>query len=377
MKKLLSLTLAMVLALSLVGCGGTKTDSEAESATDTFELALVTDVGSIDDRSFNQGAWEGLEKYAKEAGKTYKYYRPTEKSVDGYLTGISQAVENGAKIVVCPGFLFSAAVLQAQDQYPDVKFIVLDTRPQSADYTQQKTASNTYSIIFNEEQSGFLAGYAAVKDGYRNLGFLGGMAVPAVVRFGYGYVQGAEYAANELGLKAGDVKIKYGYTGGFDPDPAYQTKAASWYSSGTQVIFSCGGLIINNVTAAAEAASPVGAVIGVDGDQKAESETVITSAMKMLTTGVYEGIKAYYEGKFPGGVDATLGAAEDSIGLPNDFSRMKTFNKEQYDAIYAKLKTDENGLASKLIKDTDANGKTITIADLAKQVKLVTIEEVK
>jgi len=298
MKKLLALILATTTMLSFTACGG------KEDKNKTYEIALVTDVGSIDDKSFNQGTWEGIKKYADENNKSYQYYRPTEGSTDGYLTGIQMAVEGGAKIVVCPGFLFEPVIFKAQDLYPEVKFVILDGVPQNGDYTEFKTGKNTYSIVYSEEQSGFLAGYAAVKDGFRDLGFLGGMAVPAVVRFGYGYVQGAEYAAKELGLSKGDVTLKYGYTGGFLPMPEYQTKAASWYQSGTEIIFSCGGMILNNVSAAAEASDEEKFVIGVDVDQKAESETVVTSAMKMLSKTVYDALTEYYGDKFRGGVNS-------------------------------------------------------------------------
>ena len=168
MKKLLALALAVVLALSVfAGCaaGGKKA-----------ELALITDIGTIDDKSFNQGAWEGLVKYAEEKGISHQYYQPTEKSTTAYLESIDQAVKNGAKVIVTPGFLFEEPVYIAQDQYPDVTFILIDGNPHDADYNY-KTADNCVGITYAEEQVGFLAGYAAVKDGMTKLGYMGGMAV--------------------------------------------------------------------------------------------------------------------------------------------------------------------------------------------------------
>ena len=209
MKKLLALALAVVLALSVfAGCaaGGKKA-----------ELALITDIGTIDDKSFNQGAWEGLVKYAEEKGISHQYYQPTEKSTTAYLESIDQAVKNGAKVIVTPGFLFEEPVYIAQDQYPDVTFILIDGNPHDADYNY-KTADNCVGITYAEEQVGFLAGYAAVKDGMTKLGYMGGMAVPAVVKYGYGFVQGAEYAAQELGMADGSIELMYNYTGG-SPEP--------------------------------------------------------------------------------------------------------------------------------------------------------------
>ena len=185
LKSILCAFLAASAMLSLAACGTSSGGSTASGAASTpagssggavYELAVVTDANSIDDRGFNQGAWEGLAKYAEENNITHQYYRPIDQSTDGYLVAIESAVNNGAKLVVCPGYLFEAAVYKAQDMYPDVSFIILDGTPQDGTYTDYKTADNTYSIVFAEEQAGFLAGYAAVKDGYRDLGFFGAMA---------------------------------------------------------------------------------------------------------------------------------------------------------------------------------------------------------
>jgi basic membrane protein A len=200
MKKLLTVLLAVALVFSFAGC---------KSSSKGYELALVTDIGTIDDQSFNQGAWEGLKAYAEDNKISYKYYQPTEKSTAAYLDAITLAVDGGAKVVVCPGYLFENAVWEAQTMYPKVNFVLLDGSPHNVtDYTTMATldgsapdytvADNTYSIFYKEQQAGFLAGYAAVKDGYTKLGFMGGIAVPAVIRYGYGFVQGAEYAAEEM-----------------------------------------------------------------------------------------------------------------------------------------------------------------------------------
>ena len=335
---------------------------------------MVTDQGSIDDRSFNQGAWEGVEQYAIEKGLTYQYYRPISKDTDGYITAIEQAINNGAKVVVTPGFLFEPAIFAMQDEYPEVSFILVDGSPRNEDYTEFKTGDNVYSIIFAEEQAGFFAGYAAVMAGYREIGFMGGMAVPAVMRYGYGYVQGAEYAAKELGLAKGEVHCRYNYAGIFDPSPEIQTMAAAWYADGTEVIFSCGGLIINSIAAAAEAADPLGAVIGVDTDQRGESDTVVTSSMKMLTQAVYEGLVDWGNGEFKGGVNAVLGVESNMVGLPDDFQYLDGFDKEMYDALYAKMLADEGGITTSIIKDSDKDGKTISAEDFAKMMEYVKVE---
>lgn len=361
-KKALAVTLAVVMAAALSACasgpaakdtsaasGGTKAQSgssssaEAETSAATsvktddskgYELALVTDLGTIDDKSFNQGAWEGLKKYAQENNISYKYYQPQEGTTAAYLDTIGLAVEGGAKLVVCPGFLFEEPVYLAQDKYKDVHFILLDGVPHNGDSTDFKTDDNVMPIVFQEDEPGFLAGYAAVKDGYTKLGFLGGMAVPAVIRYGYGFVEGADCAAKEMGVDG--IEVMYNYTGAFSATPEAQSMAASWYQNGTQVIFGCGGAVGNSVMAAAEEKG--GKTIGVDVDQSYESNTVITSAMKNLSTSVYDGIKDFYDGSFPGGKTSVFSAKNDGISLPMATSKFTKFTQADYDNIYSQLK---------------------------------------
>ena len=361
--KILSVLLcASMVAAMLVGCGSKEEAPAAEAATEApaeeakaeepakeeaqataseanaeggYELALVTDLGTIDDKSFNQGAWEGMKKYAEENGISYKYYQPQEGTTDAYVETIGLAIEGGAKLVVCPGFLFEEPVYIVQEQYPEVSFILLDGEPHDADYNYA-TKENVMPILFQEDQAGYLAGYAAVKDGNTKLGFMGGMAVPAVIRYGYGFVQGADAAAQEMGV---DVEVMYNYTGAFAATPEAQAMAASWYQNGTEVVFGCGGAVGNSVMAAAEEAGAK--VIGVDVDQSPESETVITSAMKQLSVSVYDGVKAFYDGSFPGGSTTVFTAANDGVGLPMETSKFAAFAQADYDALYAKLSAGE------------------------------------
>ena len=359
MKKILAIALALVMIFALVACNGGSNNSNSTNSGanansggdssgdnsgsgntgggDVYELALITDLGTIDDRSFNQGAWEGLVQYATENNITHKYYQPADQGDDAYLNAIDLAVQGGAKVVVTPGFLFEVPIFYAQDRYPNVSFILLDGAPHDEDYANFKTGNNTVAVSYAEEQSGFLAGYAAVMDGYRNLGFMGGMAVPAVIRFGHGYVQGAEVAAQELNLPAGSIPLNYYYTGTFAPSPEIQTMAAAWYNDGVEVIFSCGGGICFSIFPAAEQSNNV--VIGVDGDQSGESATVITSAMKLLTKSVYDCLTDFYANRFPGGQSLLFSAANLGVGLPMDTSKFNTFNQTQYDAVYAKLQS--------------------------------------
>lgn len=368
-KKLFSVSLAVVLVLSLGACGTknntvkygasagegitvgeTKSTAETESTTDTasnesgkYEVALITDIGTIDDKSFNQGSWEGVEAYAKANNKTYKYYKPTEKSDDAYLVSMDLAVKAGAKIIVCPGYLFETPVFTAQTKYPDVKFIILDGAPHNGDYNYD-IKENTYSIFYAEEEAGFLAGYAIVKEGYTKLGFMGGIAVPAVIRYGYGFIQGADYAAKELGLASDAVQVQYTYVGNFEANPDNQAKAAAWYNEGTEVIFACGGAVGNSVMKAAETAGKK--VIGVDVDQSSESETVITSSMKNLGKSVSDALTSFYNNTFPGGTTATLNTSSEGVELPMTSSKFTKFTQADYDTIYDKIVKKEITIAN-------------------------------
>lgn len=364
-KRMLGILLAGAMVMTaLAGCGVKKPGEEAssqksdstqksqEAGKETadkggYELALITDVGTIDDKSFNQGSWEGLKKYADDNKISCKYYKPTEKSDEACLNAIDLAVKGGAKLIVTPGFLFEFPIYEAQTKYPDVHFILIDAAPTDKK-KNVKIEKNVLSIFYAEEQAGYIAGYAAVKDGYHKLGFMGGIAVPAVVRYGYGYIQGADAAAKELGLKKGDVNIKYTYVGNFDATPENAAKASSWYNEGTECIFACGGGVGNSVMKSAESADKV--VIGVDVDQSVESPTVITSAMKNLGNSVYNAVDSFYKNEFKGGVSITLGAAEDGIELPMESSKFKNFTKEDYEKIYAGLKDG----SIKVEKDTVA-----------------------
>lgn len=354
MKKLVAFILCMALVITCVACFAAcnpKKDDDfsvkqydydaisdtCTSADGKYEVAFVTDVGQLKDKSFNQGTWEGLKRYAYENSKTYKYYQPAngDQATDAdRFNAMKAAVDNGAQIVVCAGFLQETALKQAASTYPDTKFVFIDGYPIGYD--------NVAPISYQEEQSGYLAGYAAVMEGYTKLGFAGGGggANPACCRFGYGFLQGADAAA---AVKNVDVTVKYSwlYGGAFGPSTELQTMLSGWYSTGTEVIFCCGGTMCKSAFAAASANQ--GKVIGVDVDQSAESSTVITSAMKGLRESVMIALGKFYEGKFSdlAGVSTVLGAADDAVGLPTATWSMKNFTLKDYTELFEKMKKGE------------------------------------
>ena len=343
MKKMLAIVMSILMVgMIMVGCG---TKSEGEGSG--FEIALITDKGNIDDKSFNQGSWEGVVEFAKANKITHKYYKPEEASDAGYLAAIDLAVTGGAKVIVTPGFLFEVPIYEAQTKYPEVKFILLDGAPHTADYATFKTEKNVASVMYSEEQSGFLAGYAAVMDGMTKLGYMGGMAVPAVQAFGYGYLQGAEAAAAELGLADGAIEAIYHYTGNFEENDTNKATAKTMYQEGIEVIFAAGGAVGKSVMSAASESDAK--VIGVDVDQRYDSETVITSATKGLAASVIAVLDAIYKSNSwdtYGGTTTYFNAANDGVGLPtivigddkaDAFDRFESFDKAAYDKVFATL----------------------------------------
>jgi len=373
MKKIMVLVLALTLSCMMLSACSTKSK--------TNEIALITDKGNIDDKSFNQGAWEGVVEFAKANKKTHQYIKPEEANDAGYLAAIDLAVTGGAKVIVTPGYLFEVPVFEAQTKYPEVKFILLDGKPHTADYVTFETKSNVASIMYEEEQSGYLAGYAAVKDGYTKLGFMGGMAVPAVQAFGYGYLKGAEDAAAELGLADGAISAIYHYTGDFAETDTNKATAKTMYQEGTEVIFACGGSVGKSVMSAA--AESEAKVIGVDTDQRYDSETVITSATKGLGASVVAVLESIYKTdswSTYAGNTTFFNAANAGVGLPtivigdkkgNAFDRFKSFDKAAYDVIFKAL-VDGSVVPAREITVLDTTGYA-TAEELTAGLKLAKV----
>ena len=334
MKKILSLILAVAMllgvAMILGSCGA------------TYEIAVVTDVGQLKDKGFNQGTWEGAEAFAKANNKTYKYYQPangSDASDNDRIAAMKQAITNGAKIIVAPGFLQATAMETVAKDNPGVKFVFVDGWVLGLEYVT--------AFTYKEQESGYFAGYAAVKEGYRKLGFMGGGGGtnPACNRFGYGFAQGAEAAAKELGLEDGAVELQYSYNYGstFSASAELQAMASKWYQDGTEVIFSCGGSMFDSVKAAA-AAHDGAKIIGVDVDQSGESDRVITSAVKGLSASVEKVLGQFYNGKWDSELAnkaQNLGASDNATGLPEGTWSMKNFKVADYQALFNKVKNGE------------------------------------
>jgi len=286
----------------------------------------------LDDGSFNQGAWNGITRFLNAndlpVETNGQFFQPTAADDAARIDLIEQAVEWGADVLVLPGFQIANAVQEAQTMFPDVTFIILDAAPDTI-------GNNVVAVFYAEHESGFLAGYAAVRDGFTNLGFMGGNAIPPVIRFGHGFILGAEHAAQQMGLAEGDITINYHYLGSFAPSPETATMASAWFTAGTEVIFAAAGGAGNSVMSGAEGSG--GLVIGVDSDQSNQSSTVITSATKALDVSVYDMLTEIEGNNFRGGRAVTFDASMDGVGLPMNTSIFATFNQAMYQSIFSDI----------------------------------------
>ncbi len=403
MKKILALLLALCMIFALAACGETapaetkpaaeepaaeEPAAEAPAAEEPaaeapaeeapaeaadIRVAMITDYGDITDQSFNQTTYEACKEYCEANGLEFKYYKPGSDSDDDRITMIENAIEEGFNVVVMPGYAFAPAIAATAPEYEDVLFIALDV----SDFDLSSAGldplpANLYSAVYQEELCGYMAGFAAVKLGYKNLGFLGGMAVPAVIRYGYGFVQGADAAAAELGLT--DVTINYAYGNQFYGDADITAAMDTWYAGGTEIVFACGGGIF---TSAAEAAAKVGGkVIGVDTDQApvidglyGEGMTV-TSAMKGLAPTVKTMLAAVQAGTFEGGKVENLGLVsenpeENYVQLPSASTQFADgFTAEDYAALVAAMFKGEITVSNDITVDAASFATVITVNDL-------------
>lgn len=361
MKKFLSLLLIVAMIFTLGACGS-KDDKKPsddgknvydsiadtmESEDGTYKLAFVTDVGQLRDGSFNQFTWNGVKKYAADNELSYKYYQPANanQATDAdRFNAMKQAADAGAEVIIAAGFLQEKAIRDAAAAYPDVKFVFVDG--------MITDVPNIASVIYKEEQAGYLAGYAAAMEGYEKIGFSGGGggSIPSCVKYGYGFVQGIEDAAAVKGTKV-EMRYSWEYGSNFSASQDLQAMLSGWFESGTEVIFMCGGSMFQSGTAAAGAND--GDIIGVDVDQSGQSDTVVTSAMKDLAGSTMDVIGGFYAGKWDdfGGKVTVFGAEDGRVGIPTDTWKLENWTVEEYEELLAKVKSGDVKIDDKEVSD--------------------------
>lgn len=372
-RKIMAVLLSAAMTGSLAGCGSTQNKNAADASEEKMKVAMVTDSGDITDQSFNQMTYEACKAWGKENDIEFNYYKPQSDSDEARTASVDQAVADGANVIVLSGYVFAPTVIDESDLYPEVKFLALDVsagdicekgigegydyNPDHYNVTDYYNEDNVYCCTYQEELSGFMAGYAAVMLGYRHLGFLGGMSVPAVNRYGYGYVQGADAAAKELGI-TDEVQVEYVCGGQFYGDADITAYMDTWYGSkGVEVVFACGGGIY---TSAAETAVKTGGkVIGVDSDQSATIDDykeglTVTSAMKGLQVTIDNVLDAILDNewdKYVGKIE-NLGMespdpAENYVQLPEKTTQWDdTFTKEDYQKLVQRMYNGEYEVSS-------------------------------
>ena len=353
-KKLIAGILSALMVTSLVGCGsktdkGEATDGETPVVEKVdLKVGMVTDAGTIDDKSFNQGTWEGIKQAESELGVETNYLKPAGTTEADYLKEIQNLYDSGYKFIVTPGFKFETAIFAAQTKYPDAKFVILDGEPHNADYSTYKTEANTVAILFAEHEAGFLAGVAgALELQEGSLGFIGGMEIPAVQKFNWGFQQGVAYANENLGTKMTIDAANVVYEGTFDNVAGGQQIAATMYDNGVKAIFAAAGGV--GVGAINEAKTRVSGgddvwMIGVDVDQYADGiydgdkSVILTSAMKNVDNSTFDMIKNELNDEFVGGQTLTFDASNNGIGLPKENPNLSSETQTKVSEIFELIK---------------------------------------
>lgn len=370
MKKILAIILALTMVAALTACSGTSNaepgngagssgsadtsgtqdNSEGGDTASGAEIALICTAGSggINDRGFFQSTYEGIQTFCEEYDHTYSYYETSENTIDALYETIDLAVMNGAEVICTSGGDFIGMMEDVYAAYPDVYFICNEVN-----FTTP--GDNAVIYLFEAQQAGWLAGVAAVYEGYTDIGIMCGMQIRPNHLAGFGFVQGVNYAANKLGID--DITVKYWYTNSFDPSADIQAYAAAWFQDGTQLIAAfCGGAA-PSVWAAAEAND--GLCMGCDIDQYYESDTIITSFLKNVNVSTISGLEAWENGEFPGGQTINFGVAEGGVGLAMEHSKMVNFTQDVYDQYVDMLINDTDGVNSSLIDPDRDNAQTV------------------
>lgn len=350
-----SLMCTLLAAAMLTGCGNSSNDNSSTSEEGKTKIGMVTDVGSIDDRSFNQLTWEGIQKAGREFGLEYKYLKPSGTTETDLIKEITNLYDADYKFILAPGFNFAIPIYEAQNKYTDAKFVIIDSEVYSSS-NEKQIGPNTVAVLFNENEAGFLAGVATavqLKEG--SAGFIGGMESEVIQKFNWGYQQGIKYANENLGTNITMESQNFVYQGTFTDSAAGQQIAAQMYDRGVNVIFSAAGGVGTGVIKEAKeralAGTPVW-VVGVDADQydtgiyKDQLSVILTSAMKNVGEAAYNIIALDQEGKFPGGQVVTYGVKNNGVGLPIENPNLSEATLVTVTEVYNKLSSGEITVSS-------------------------------
>ena len=347
-KKVMALVLLALMVTGLVGCGSDNNASKSEEGK--LKVGMVTDTGTIDDKSFNQGTWEGIKEAEKSFGLETTFMQPNGESESSYLTEIQNLYDSGYKFIVTPGYKFETAIYKAQSQYEDAKFVLIDGEPNDGN-DNYLVADNTVAVYFAEEQSGFIAGVASavqLQDG--DFGFIGGMEIPSVKKFNYGFQQGVAYANEHYGTNVSLKAENIVYSGSFSDTALGQQLSAQMYDNGVKAIFTAAAGV--NIGVITEAKTRVANgqeawVIGVDSDQyddgiyEGNKSVVLTSAIKKIDEAAYQIIEDEINGEFPGGQVLRFDAKNDAVGIPSENPNLSDDTIAKVNEVIDAIKADK------------------------------------
>ena len=359
MKKVLTVLLILAMVFCMAACGN-NSEEEPQTEVTVFEIGMVTDVGAINDGSFNQYTWAGCENYAKANGLNAKYYAPangTNATDDDRIAAMQAAIDGGAKVIVTPGYLQANALDAVVPENPDVQFVFIDGRDMGF--------PNLVGVSYQEEQAGYLAGYAAVMEGFTKLGFSGGGGGtnPACERYGYGFAQGANDAAAKKGITV-EMNYSWNFGAAFTESPELQSMLNGWFTNGTEVCFMCGGTMFNSGLGAATATD--GKIIGVDVDQSVLApDYVVTSAMKGLSVSVETALAKFFDGGACYGSQLVLGAKDDAVGLPTETWSLQNWTVEEYEALFDAIVAGDVTIDNSEVPDPTGKLANVTINFIA------------
>ena len=347
-KKVIALALSALMVTGLVGCGNN--DNSSKTNDGALKVGMVTDTGTIDDKSFNQGTWEGIKEAEKSFGLETTFMQPNGESEASYLTEIQNLYDSGYKFIVTPGYKFETAIYKAQSQYEDAKFVLIDGEPNDGN-DNYLVADNTVAVYFAEEQSGFIAGVASavqLQDG--DFGFIGGMEIPSVKKFNYGFQQGVAYANEHYGTNVSLKAENIVYSGSFSDTALGQQLSAQMYDSGVKAIFTAAAGVNIGVITEAKTRVVNGEevwVIGVDSDQyddgiyEGNKSVVLTSAIKKIDEAAYQIIEDEINGQFPGGQVLRFDAKNDAVGIPSENPNLSDDTIAKVNEVINAIKADE------------------------------------
>ncbi|MDO4869434.1 MAG: BMP family ABC transporter substrate-binding protein [Bacillota bacterium] len=334
-KKSIAVMIALMTAMAMFTLTGCQ-DEEAEQPEEMidYEIALITDEGLISDRGTSEAVWETIIDFGSAKGISHKYYKATEAKPNAVADVLDNAVQKGAKVIVVEDNEIADCVFEKQEDYKDTAFIAINADPYDSANGDIRIRENTVAVTFAGEQAGFMAGYAAVMEGYTDLGVLTEGKTTQDHNVTLGFAKGANRAARELGVTA---HLRCAACGEETPRIDAANKAAEWYQNGTQVIFAWGDRIEDTVIGEAETCD--GKVIAGITDKGEISDTVLISAVEDIDTALKAMLTDYFDGHFKGGEIVTYGVSDDAISLDYRNSRMQNYVKDEYDALYDQIKS--------------------------------------